>query len=419
MAAGIHDAGRRSTRRSFLKIEAGTGMSRVSESSFEVLMPAISRRLEVNGGDGVFLLVKVPGGKGSPAELMADVDVAIARANTALDRGDDVDVVWAASAMPSVKGPMINLDWVGSEEQNHEWLDVFAESMQTAGYTGTVTAAPQANLPQYVNSYFTHSRPTAYLAYTLTDPLPPHGPPSWHVNNTTTAAICKAAVAWGAFAGADVYLSEGVAQVRVEKPDLSEELATAVWRSWMARVAYLANKPTRSRVVTLYPNGQAAYQAGGDNTEWADDVGLVRHALLRAPESLDIGYVRRRNGFGTSLMDLGGDPYKLKYIEEVHVRYNRHLWAQYAPDPNGIQVLTKSHLDKATNLSNWDVTALPGDRYLVQARELRPWFAHDVPDQEVIDAARTDFGAMLLTLEVIEADPNGWVPGRPLRIAPD
>jgi hypothetical protein len=391
----------------------------MNSAVFDVSIGAISRRLKTNGGDGVFLLVKVPGVAGSPDDLVQVVRQATRCANAALDRGDDVDVVWAGAVMPTLKGPMINLDWVGTEEQNHEWLDVFAEQMQSAGYSGTITAAPQANLPASVNGdYFNRTRLTAYLAYSLTTPVPPHSPPAWRVDSTTTEVITSHALRWGYFAGADVYVSEGVAQIHLEFPEVADALTTGVRRSSSARLICLVKKPAiRSRIVTFAPDGQVCYQAGGDGRAWADDIDLVRNALLHMPEALDAGFVRRRSGFGGSWMDLHGDPFRLKYVDHHLVENNRHLWSRYLPDPNGVQVVTQAHLERAADLSSWEVRQLAGGRYLVQARDLRPWYEPEVPDPELIDAARVDFGDMILTREVIETDPTGWIPGRPWRTA--
>lgn len=70
---------------------------------------------------------------------------------------------------------------------------------------------------------------------------------------------------------------------------------------------------------------------------------------------------------------------------------------------HGIQLLTEAHLARAGNLEGWDVQRLTPGRYLVLAKDLRPWFAAKETDPNILAAARQDFHDMLLTPEVIEA----------------
>jgi hypothetical protein len=103
---------------------------------------------------------------------------------------------------------------------------------------------------------------------------------------------------------------------------------------------------------------------------------------------------------------------------EIATRWNfkiRQLWSQYVADPNGIQILTDAHLDKARDLTTrWDVTPVCPGRWLVQAKDLSPWF--DTIDEEcaryhrpyldpdLVSQARHDFGDMVLTPEIASAN---------------
>lgn len=40
-------------------------------------------------------------------------------------------------------------------------------------------------------------------------------------------------------------------------------------------------------------------------------------------------------------------------MEEYHIRYNKHLNAQYIPDAHGLPLLTDAHLGHANDLSDW------------------------------------------------------------------
>ena len=89
-------------------------------------------------------------------------------ANVAMDR-DGQELVWAQDVIPSVKGPMVDLDWIGTEEQTEEWLDTFAEALTGLGWGGKVTAGPEAYLPEDMDPYESRPRLTCYLGASVTD----------------------------------------------------------------------------------------------------------------------------------------------------------------------------------------------------------------------------------------------------------
>lgn len=93
---------------------------------------------------------------------------------------------------------------------------------------------------------------------------------------------------------------------------------------------------------------------------------------------------------------------------EVIWDLSRPLWSEYVAEPCGIQLLTDAHLEKSTDLtSNWKTERIAPGRWLVQARDLDPWFTDvDYDDAllerryvrgDVFAQALADFGHMVLT----------------------
>lgn len=105
---------------------------------------------------------------------------------------------------------------------------------------------------------------------------------------------------------------------------------------------------------------------------------------------------------------------KLPFVREEHVRYNRHLLPEYAPDAQGLQVLTDAHLEHAHDLSDWTVEPLGEGRHLVTAADLEPWYASPEPDPETLQQARGDFGGMILTPELVASNPPPSKRGQPV-----
>lgn len=56
-------------------------------------------------------------------------------------------------------------------------------------------------------------------------------------------------------------------------------------------------------------------------------------------------------------------------MEEYHIRYNKHLNAQYIPDAHGLPLLTDAHLGHANDLSDWIIEPLGEGKHLVQAKD--------------------------------------------------
>ena len=101
---------------------------------------------------------------------------------------------------------------------------------------------------------------------------------------------------------------------------------------------------------------------------------------------------------------------KLPELHESDIRYNRHLLSRYTPDAHGIQILSDQHLTRARDLSSWNIRELGHGRYLVEAEDRTSWYCKPLPDQEVVDQARHDFGDMILTKEISAANPPPWRP---------
>jgi hypothetical protein len=145
-----------------------------------------------------------------------------------------------------------------------------------------------------------------------------------------------------------------------------------------------------------------------DAVSWQDRLKQVTAAMVAFPDDTDLAFVRYSVPYTISWTQLQTGSPPLPYVEEYHVRYNRHLFSQYTPDANGLQILTDTHLGHATDLSDWVIEPLGGGRHLVQAKSLEPWYATIDPDPKTLEKARADFGKMILTLQTITDNPPPW-----------
>ena len=80
---------------------------------------------------------------------------------------------------------------------------------------------------------------------------------------------------------------------------------------------------------------------------------------------------------------------------------------EYVVDAYVAQVLTTQHLARAGLLALFEIEDLGGDRHLVVARDPELWLNELVPAADLVERARGELGAALLTAEIVYAQP-GW-----------
>lgn len=173
-----------------------------------------------------------------------------------------------------------------------------------------------------------------------------------------------------------------------------------------------------SRRAKLLPGGEYLLSIADARRGTLEIVDQLRASLIASPELANYGFIRTSH-WGTIML------HEFLRPETGHVRpqekgivgpenpwansarwqQNCHLHDTYALDAHALNLMTGKHLDRANDLSNWSITEVGDDRYLVEARDLRPWF-DGKPDLQVLEQARQDFGDMLITWNVVLERPG-------------
>lgn len=143
-----------------------------------------------------------------------------------------------------------------------------------------------------------------------------------------------------------------------------------------------------------------------DMVSWQDRLAQLTRAMTAFPVAPI--FVQHSNFYASSWSELPGGRRRLPYVEEYLVRYDRHLNGRDVPDAYGLQLLTDAHLAIANDLSDWVIEPLREGKYLVLAQDLEPWYATIGPDAGTLAKARAGFGGMILTPEIIGANPPPW-----------
>jgi hypothetical protein len=254
------------------------------------------------------------------------------------------------------------------------------------------------------------SQLSAYVAYTTGDLASvdsDHRDPLWYVDPMTTRELAAPAIDWaGAADGQHYFGRRNGLKVRPVGSGYGEALAEGIDRYVSASVECVRSKrPFRGRAARWSPHGEAVYAIINEVVEWAEQVAALRETLMWAPSATDLALITHDLRSTLSWMN-----FTPAYVSEPIVRYNRPLLTSFTPDVAGIQLLSAAHLERAEDLSGWITTAVGGDRYLVEARDVGAWLADPEPEPELVAQGRADFGAMILTMKAV-VDNNPWRDG--------
>ena len=293
------------------------------------------------------------------------------------------------------------------DERLWQWVATLAENLSAAGVRGTLTGPRNAGWvewaqPLQIAALRENNRLFGMLAYR---PLPSPAPygPGWGAESTTLESVLEHGLGW-ALADADL------AQVMMNYHPFGLDVSTAaaifereIRRHDVGRLTSYISNLRRVRgmgfeapaAIDLCEYGLAADTA-------LDMVRDLAQQILSAP----------RDNLTIARVDLYGWSEVLHDGRFSHdsaaFRLHPDLWAEWSPDPCGIQILTDEHLAKAHDLSSWSVTELDPHHWLVAAKELGPWYSNFRPrnpyihhcDPDTLARARHDFGDMVLTRDM-------------------
>lgn len=378
------------------------------EPGVEVVWSALNRTWRKAQYEELWLQFRPRGSK----DVLAAVQAAVAVANQKAEDAGWGDVVFTQAVSDSDAGPVALMSRAGPEQGVREWFGAFADHLQSLGKSGKVTAAPTAYFPDWLSGVIKIPlQLTAFVSYRtndLSDLSEAQIHAGWHVPAPVTAKITDAVAAWGQFPGADVYLRRDIHQIRTKNPGVGRPLADGVGKFAMAGVTYLRSEPRKLISMNLAPQGEACYEVMDDAASWQDRLAQVSTAMTAFPQDTELAFVRYSKCNTISWSELIDGRPPLPHVQEYQIRYNKHLNSQYTPDAHGLQILTDAHLKHATDLSDWVIKPLGAGRHLVQAKDLEPWYATTTVDPETLAKARADFGAVILTPEIIANNPPPW-----------
>jgi hypothetical protein len=328
----------------------------------------------------------------------------------ALSVANDPDGTFGATGDRIPTGIVFEVE-PGTTDNFDEWMSRLVSSLESMGATGALEGAK----PTYLGDWPTEDpTPAAFLAWREdldAAAADQHRTAHWHVPTDATEAIVAHAAAWTETGGKQLIIDWGLFPLAMSpETDVASMMRSSLVHNHRTGSIGYQSEQRRGRMATLSPGGEAVMQEIGTQVPWQQRLEAVRDALNTLPiQYLDLAFIRPAPS-PTVSWDQIDIRHKLPDLRESNVRYNRHLLSRYTPDAHGIQILTEQHLTRARDLSAWNIRELGHGRYLVEADDPAPWYSTPLPDQKVVDAARHDFGDMILTKELIAANPPPWRP---------
>ena len=327
-------------------------------------------------------------------------EVAFVRLRSSLDPADAVVVFEEALALCRLDGdrpdfgavltpagPVAMVEEIDRPEL-WAWLDQVGAGLSAAGVTGSLAAATSAKHPGVIAE---GRVPTAGIVFGSLE-LPWQGSHRWPLTERETATVASHAAEWCDLGGKQWLGLDGNFWLAGESMEqLAAPMAAAVTSAETDLVA--ANDAEARKFATTWH--ACAAQVVRSRLGWREQVELCRQVLLWEPELVLWAVIG-----GTEYPSLGQiiAPYPIGPVKPVFISAYG-LRGTLVNAVQGIQLLTGTHLARAHDLSDWEVTRVSPDRFLVEARDLAPWFTGVRTDPDVYDKAARDFGRMLVTPE--------------------
>jgi hypothetical protein len=384
-------------------------------AQMDAALPALTRAWRKSGGRELWIRVKTVA---SPEHALAATRRAAAVANEAEFADDRDPSAGSAGVAATPSGPVVYLGICDSPAALKAWTALFTDTLEADGISGTLEPTQPEPSPL-------GDRPTIrFVTAALTVPIDLEAAAAdrartertdgWYVPPKATAALVPPLAAWCLAAAGDVFLEQEEMRFRLNPESVTDTVVAALGTGTEINIV-CASAPTPFRRVCFGHRGTVTLTL--QHGDWSDDVAVLTEILVAMAAQIEQGLLRRAArspidwqavvNYTAPLIPYGGG------LRSTLIHRLRDLLDHRVSDAYGVQVLTDAHLAHATDLSAWEVTALDGGRHLVRARDLALWFAGDAPDEAVLQRARNDFGAMVLSPDVAATEPPGPFGPRP------
>lgn len=335
-------------------------------------------------------------------ELIDTVRLAIETANAAARGRHPNDPTWATE--PDLAGEEILSELADGPRTEPELRAWFADLAAALGDHELLVrpVTPDDRLPDF-DPWILDLEPAVTAFVNLSAP--------WEGRRRTTTAATIDAIAdglssWCRLAGATTIAHRGSSTFVIDHRDAARELRASPALEHMYGLWQILDAPRRARLVDFTFQAKAVLQVVDETSTAAERLPDLLAGLRVVAPYVDYAWVRRATPLIPGERDMRGR--KPTAMEDLATdRRVMPVLTEYVVDAYVAQVLTTRHLARAGSLASFEVENLGGDRHLVVARDPEPWLDTLVPTPDLVERARGELGAALLTAEIVYAQP-GW-----------
>jgi hypothetical protein len=310
------------------------------------------------------------------------------------------------------RGFVVQVDDAPTAESLEGWLDRFVAALERRSISGTALRASSVKRPHMIAGMDQPLELTAYVSYEIDLQVPNDSRLSfisWGVEEAATEDVCAHIAAWACDGGPKVLYGLGNFSFWLSGATTAPEmLRRDLEASVRVRLAALDLDAERGRQAKFGRLGTVRLQHLDRDLPWHERVEILRDVMATPPEHLNQAFIRPGGRTSTDWSSDIDTRLRLPRISGSGINYCAHLFDRYVPDAHGVQVLSDAHLERAHDLSTWTITDLGHGRHLVEATDLGPWYADGIPDAAVLEAARRDFGDMILSFQTYAENPPPW-----------
>ena len=254
--------------------------------------------------------------------------------------------------------------------------------------------------------------------------------PRWLVDEFALEAAATAAQAWCdglEGAGSEVYLRVEQIGFRLDlagDPDRllreivrgarSDSLGEPLFTPTPARLKRVVPDAFRSAAIDVWSGRLTLVAADAALGErWPAILDRLRDAMIAAAPWSVYGFIKRGRSY--SHAELGTSvAYDWLPIAHFNAGYRKESWVEqrYAPDAFGSQLLGRGYGDRIPAAPGWRRTPVGSDAVLLEHHDPAAWYAQPRPGPALLDQARCDLAAILVSDEIIDAARHDRSDGR-------
>jgi hypothetical protein len=339
----------------------------------------------------------ISGGQGENLLLLVTEDVVDGDTLNGLIPGYDGEFPARGVWFPGPDGWMLETD--GMPREMRPALEELAANFAAAGIQGTLTGAKPVGLPAWLRQIGNLPNWCAGLVYRQQAGPDSATDGAWRGDPALFQRVLAHLIEWAADGDDQLLVNlNHVARFPFDLASAKTILQKETKRHFVCSAQARHRKRNQYRDLTVGAPSYAEMALGPAEQNWVAIIDTLRAAIRTAPlDDLAYGMLHHHSWSDFTLV------LQPNFDSGVY-RYHPELWDQYVPTPCGIQILTDKHLNNAHNLDNWNTTRLDNTHYLVQAKDLGPWYGepltyYETQDPELLNQARSDFGDMLFTHE--------------------